>query len=270
MSCVLAITNQKGGVGKTTTTHTLGEAMAERGVRVLLVDLDPQACLTYAAGLDPENLETSIHDVFTGRCRAEDALLIAGRCSMLPASIDLAGSEIALATKVGREHALARALAPIRSRFDVVLIDCPPSLGILTINGLTAADAVLIPLQCETLSHRGVGQLLETIADVRAYTQPDLAVLGAVATMFDSRSRHPREIAADVASRYDVRVFAPAVPRSIRFAEAPASGASVLEHAPNSRGASAYRELAVQVLEAVGLAALVEHTTVKDLSLIHI
>ena len=154
---------------------------------------------------------------------------------MLPASIDLAGSEVVLATKVGREHALARALAPIRSRFDVILIDCPPSLGILTINGLTAADAVLIPLQCETLSHRGVGQLLETVADVRAYTQPDLAVLGAVATMFDGRSRHPREIAADVASRYDVRVFEPAVPRSIRFAEAPATGASILEHAPNSR-----------------------------------
>jgi len=252
MSSVLAVTNQKGGVGKTTTTHTLGEAMAETGVSVLLVDLDPQACLTYAAGLDPENLETSIHDVFTGRRRAEDAVLTAGHCSMLPASIDLAGSEIALATKVGREHALARALAPIRSEFDVVLIDCPPSLGILTINGLTAADAVLIPLQCETLSHRGVGQLLETIADIRAYTQPNLVVLGAIATMFDGRSRHPREIAADVESRYSVRVFDPAVPRSIRFAEAPASGASILEHAPNSRGALAYRSLAVQILTAVG------------------
>jgi chromosome partitioning protein len=146
----------------------------------------------------------------------------------------------------------------VRERFDVVLVDCPPSLGILTINGLTAADSVVIPLQCETLSHRGVGQLLETIADVRAYTQPDLTVLGAIATMFDGRSRHPREIAADVASRYDIHVFEPAVPRSIRFAEAPASGASILDHAPMSRGAQAYRDLADQVLRSVGLASAPE------------
>ena len=251
MASVVAVANQKGGVGKTTTTHSLGEAMAAAGRRVLLVDLDPQACLTYAAGLDPENLDCSLHDVLTGRSNAADAVTKAGRCSMVPASIDLAGSEIALANRVGREHALARAIAPIRDNFDVVLVDCPPSLGILTINGLTAADAVVIPLQCETLSHRGVGQLLETIADVRAYAKPDLAVLGAIATMFDARSRHPREIAADVAQRYDLRVFEPAVPRSIRFAEAPASGASILDFAPTSRGAAAYRELARQVVESL-------------------
>ena len=247
MSMVLAITNQKGGVGKTTTTHSLGEALARTGSRVLLVDLDPQACLTYAGGLDPENLEASLHDVFIGRRTTTEVILATGHCSIVPASIDLAGSEIALATKVGREHALARALAPVRAAFDFVLVDCPPSLGILTINGLTAADAVVIPLQCETLSHRGVGQLLETIADVRAYTQPDLTVLGAVATMFDGRSRHPRDIAADVTARYGISVLEPAVPRSIRFAEAPASGVSILDHAPSSPGAAAYRELAVQI-----------------------
>ena len=247
MSTVLAITNQKGGVGKTTTTHSLGEALARTGSRVLLVDLDPQACLTYAAGLDPENLEASLHDVFIGRRTTPEVILATGHCSIVPASIDLAGSEIALATKVGREHALARALAPVRAAFDFVLVDCPPSLGILTINGLTAADAVVIPLQCETLSHRGVGQLLETIADVRAYIQPDLTVLGAVATMFDGRSRHPRDIAADVTTRYGIPVLEPVVPRSIRFAEAPASGMSILDHAPSSSGAAAYRELAVQI-----------------------
>ena len=247
MSTVLAITNQKGGVGKTTTTHSLGEALARTGSRVLLVDLDPQACLTYAAGLDPENLEASLHDVFIGRRATAEVILATGHCSIVPASIDLAGSEIALATKVGREHALARALTPVRAAFDFVLVDCPPSLGILTINGLTAADAVVIPLQCETLSHRGVGQLLETIADVRAYTQPDLTVLGAVATMFDSRSRHPRDIAADVTTRYGIPVLEPPVPRSIRFAEAPASGVSILDHAPSSSGAAAYRELAAQI-----------------------
>jgi chromosome partitioning protein len=253
MSTVLAVANQKGGVGKTTTTHSLGEALSMLGARVMLVDLDPQACLTYAAGLDPENLEASLHDVITGRATSADVVTVAGRCSILPSSIDLAGSEIALATKVGREHALARALTPVRSQFDVVLVDCPPSLGILTINGLTAANAVLIPLQCETLSHRGVGQLLETIADVRAYTQPDLAVLGAIPTMFDGRSRHPREIAADVTSRYGITVFDPPVPRSIRFAEAPASGTSIFDHAPTSRGADAYRALAQRVLDAIAV-----------------
>jgi chromosome partitioning protein len=248
---VVAIANQKGGVGKTTTTHTLGEALAADGARVLLVDLDPQACLTYAMGLDPERLDRSLHDVLLGRTPAAEVVTVAGRAALLPASIDLAGAEVVLATRVGREHALARALAPVLADYDVVLIDCPPSLGILTINGLTAADAVMIPLQCETLSHRGVGQLLETVADVRAYTKPDLSVLGAVATMFDARSRHPREIAADVADRYGIRVLEPAVPRSIRFAEAPATGRSILDHAPTSNGARAYRELAVHVREAL-------------------
>ncbi len=248
---VLAVANQKGGVGKTTTTHTLGEALASSGSRVLLVDLDPQACLTYAAGHDPEHISPTLHDIFAGRATATDALIGAGACTLLPSSIDLAGSEIALATRVGREHALARALAPVKDGFDVVLIDCPPSLGILTINGLTAADAVVIPLQCETLSHRGVGQLLETVADVRAYTKPDLVVLGAVPTMFDRRSRHPREIADDVQARYGIRMLEPAVPRSIRFAEAPSTGASILDHAPASPGARAYRELAVSVRAAL-------------------
>jgi chromosome partitioning protein len=248
---VVAIANQKGGVGKTTTTHTLGEALAAGGSRVLLVDLDPQACLTYALGLDPEHIDPTLHDVLTGRTETASAITTGGGCSLLPSSIDLAGSEIALATRVGREHALARALAPVRNDYDLVLVDCPPSLGILTINGLTAADAVVIPVQCETLSHRGVGQLLETVADVRAYTKPDLVVLGAIPTMFDSRSRHPREIAADVAARYGIPVLEPAVPRSIRFAEAPGVGASILTHAPTSPGAHAYRALAVRVREAL-------------------
>jgi chromosome partitioning protein len=245
---VLAVANQKGGVGKTTTVHALGTALAEAGQRVLLVDLDPQACLTYSVGLDPESLPRSLHDVLLGRSKAADALMRVGSLSVLPAAIDLAGSEVHLVGRVGREHAVGRAIEPVKDNYDIVLLDCPPSLGILTINGLTAADFVIIPLQCETLSHRGVGQLLETVADVRADTQPDPSVLGAVATMFDGRTRHTREVLSDVETRYALPVLPPMIPRSVRFAEAPATGQSILGHAPTSRGAVAYRELAGTVL----------------------
>lgn len=249
MARVLAVANQKGGVAKTTTVHTLGAALAELGERVLLVDLDPQACLTYSVGLDPEGLPLSLHDVLVGRNKADDVSIGLDTLTVLPASIDLAGSEVHLLTRTGREHALARALEPLKERFETVLIDCPPSLGILTINGLTAADEVIVPLQCETLSHRGVGQLLETVADVRAYTRPDLRVRGIVATMVDGRTRHAREVLTDVQQRYGLEVLEPVVPKSIRFAEAPAHGRSILEHAPSSPGAAAYRALA-QVLRA--------------------
>lgn len=243
MARVLAVANQKGGVAKTTTVHNLGVALAELGEEVLLVDLDPQACLTYSVGLDPESLPLSLHDVLVERNKPEEAIQTVRTLSLLPASIDLAGSEIHLLTRTGREFALARALDPLE-HFDTILIDCPPSLGILTINGLTAAEEVLVPLQCETLSHRGVGQLLETVADVRAYTNPRLEVRGVIPTMFDRRTRHGREVIEDVKVRYGLRVLEPPVPKSIRFAEAPGQGKSVLEHATSSTGAQAYRELA--------------------------
>ena len=244
MGRVLAVANQKGGVAKTTTTHSLGDGLAELGERVLLVDLDPQACLTYSLGIDSESLDRSLHDVLAGRAEAADVVVKSGDLTALPATIDLAGAEVHLMTRTGREHVLARALKPLVAEYDTVLIDCPPSLGVLTINGLTAADAVIVPLQCETLGHRGVGQLLETIGDVRSFTNPNLAVRGLVATMFDGRTRHTREVLADVEARYALPVLEPMIPRSVRFAEAPATGRSILDHAPTATGAVAYQELA--------------------------
>ena len=249
MSFVLAVANQKGGVGKTTTVHSLGAALAERGRQVLLVDLDPQACLTYSLGLTPGELPGSLHGVLVNQQPAEEIVTKVGDLHLLPSTIDLAGAEIFLMTKTGREYALARALSPLAGRYDTVLIDCAPSLGILTINGLTAANQVLIPLQCETLSHRGVGQLLETVEDVRSFTNPDIKVAGVVATMFDGRTRLAQETVASVTGQYQLEVFEPPVPKSVRVAEAPGDGKSVLEHAPNSPASHAYRQLAALIDE---------------------
>ena len=244
MGRVLAVANQKGGVAKTTTTHSLGAGLAELGERVLLVDLDPQACLTYSLGIDSDGLERSLHDVLAGRADVADVVVKSGDLMVLPATIDLAGAEVHLMSRTGREHVLARALKPVVGEYDTILIDCPPSLGVLTINGLTAAAEVIVPLQCETLGHRGVGQLLETISDVRSFTNPDLSVRGLVATMFDGRTRHSRELLADLEERYGVPVLGDPIPKSIRFAEAPGRGRSILTHAPRSAGAEAYRAIA--------------------------
>ena len=249
MARVIAVANQKGGVAKTTTVQSLGAALAEQSRRVLLVDLDPQGCLTFGHGIDPDTLDRSLHEVMLGKARAEDVVVHVGPVDLLPATIDLAGAEVHLLSKTGREFQLRRALAPLQDRYDVILIDCAPSLGILTINGLTAADEVLIPLQCETLSHRGVGQLLETIDDVRSFTNADLRILGAVATLFDGRTRLAQAVLEDVPARYGISVLRPPVPKSVKLAEAPGHGCSILEHAPASKPAAAYRELARHLLE---------------------
>src|SRR3954452_19580716 len=204
---VVAVANQKGGVAKTTTVHSLGAALGERGLRTLLVDLDPQACLTWSTGTDPDALERSLHDVLLGRCDAADAIVKVNDVQLLPSTIDVAGAEVHLLSKTGREYVLRRALEPVLPEFDAVLIDCPPSLGICTINGLTAATEVLIPLQCETLSQRGVGQLLETVDDVRAYTNEDLRVRGVVATMFDARTNLANEVIEQVREQYELEVL---------------------------------------------------------------
>jgi chromosome partitioning protein len=243
MARVVALANQKGGVAKTTSTLALAAAMAELGRRVLAVDLDAQGALTYSLGVDPDSLDETVNDVLIRRLPIEK-VTIEREVMLVPSNIDLAGAEAILLAKTGREYALQRALRDIDRDYDYVFIDCPPSLGILTINGLTAAHEVLIPLQCEALSHRGVGQLLETLQDIRHFTNPDLAITGLLPTMFDGRSRHAREVLADVGQRYAVRVLEPPVRKSIRFAEAAQAGRSILSYAPTHPGADAYRAVA--------------------------
>ncbi|TDU91619.1 chromosome partitioning protein [Kribbella voronezhensis] len=245
----LAVANQKGGVAKTTTVASLGAALAELGQRVLLVDLDPQACLTFSLGIDPEDLDKSIHHVLLGSVKSRDVLVETGEGpDLLPATIELATADVRLAAESGPEHLVRTALRPLRSAYDWILIDCPPTLGLLTVNGLSAASDVLIPLQCETLAHRGVGQLLDTIHDVQQLTNPGLRILGVLPTLYDGRTTHARAVLETIAETYELTVLAPPIPKSIRFAEAPAIGRTVLSTASRTAGADAYRKLAAGLL----------------------
>jgi chromosome partitioning protein len=250
MTRIIAVANQKGGVAKTTTVASIGAALAELGQKVLVLDLDPQACLTFSLGLDPETIDMSLHDVLLERVAARMVIRPTDDgMDLLPATIDLAGTEAHLLTRTGREHALRLALEDLVTDYSYVLIDCSPSLGVLTINALTIADDVLIPMQCETLSHRGVGQLLDTIRDVQRLTNPKLRVMGVLPTLFDGRTSHAKAVVADIRQRYDLTVLDPPIAKSVRFAEAPASGRSVLSTATKAKGADAYRELARQIVE---------------------
>src|SRR5215217_1179213 len=226
---VVAVANQKGGVAKTTTVASLGAAWSQLGQRVLIVDLDPQACLTFSVGYDPESIGCSVHQVLLGDVTADEAVIETEEGSdLLPATIDLAMAEQLLLTTTGREHLLKLALQPLLKSYDFIVIDCPPTLGILTTVALTASDGVLIPLQCETLSHRGVGQLLDTIYDVKKFTNRRLSVIGVLPTLFDGRTAHSRTVLERIGDDYGVVVLSPPIPKSIRFAEAPAVGRTVL------------------------------------------
>ena len=247
----VAVASQKGGVGKTTTVSSLGVALAELGQEVLLVDLDPQACLTFSLGIDPEDLQRSVRDVLSGAARVRDVVVATeDGVDLVPATIELAQVEALLMAGGGREHALDDALGDLRSHYDWILLDCPPTLGILTVNALTAADEVIVPLQCETLAHRGVGQLVETVRVVTRVTNPRLRIAGILPTMFDGRTSHARAVLADVVDRYDLPVLEPPIARSVRFAEAPALGRSVLTTSSTLRGVEAYRIHARRLLDA--------------------
>ena len=249
MARVLAFANQKGGVAKTTSTLSIGAALVEVGRRVLLVDMDAQGALTFSLGVEPDELDETVNDVLVRRLPIEK-VLITREADLVPANIDLAGAEAVLLAKTGREYALQRALRDVLDRYDYVLIDCPPSLGILTINGLTAADEVVIPLQTEALSHRGVGQLIETLNDIRHFTNSNLEVAGVLPTLYDGRLRHANEVLSDVGTRYGVKVFDPPIRKSVRFAEASQAGRSIISFAPTHPGAEAYRSIAAQIDEA--------------------
>jgi chromosome partitioning protein len=246
---VYAVANQKGGVGKTTTTLNIAAAMAELGAAVLVVDLDPQGCLTFSLGYDPDAIEPSLNDTIVGRASLAETIIQHGQVDIVPANIDLAGAEVTLLSRTGREYLLRGELADLTDSYDVVLIDCAPSLGVLTINGLTAADQVVIPVQCETLSHRGVSQLLETIHDVQRLTNRALSVRGLVATMFDPRPRHTREVLRDLLARYELPLVGPPVRKSIRFAESPTVGTTLVGSGTEVPGTWAYRAIARELLD---------------------
>lgn len=245
MTTTIAVANQKGGVAKTTTVASLGAALVEIGQRVLLVDLDPQGSLTFSLGIDPEELDVTVGEVLLGTAKPGDALLVTeDGMHLMPANITLTQAEESLVTRTGREQRLRVALDKIADDYDIIVLDCPPSLGVLTVGALSASNQVLIPLQAETLSHRGVGQLLDTIHDVKQFINPSLEILGVLPTMYDGRTKHAQNVLAAISETYDLTVIEPAIPKSIRFAEAPAIGRSVLSTARTHKGAEAYRTVA--------------------------
>jgi chromosome partitioning protein len=253
MTTTLAVANQKGGVAKTTSVACIGAALSELGQRVLLVDLDPQACLTFSLGVDPEDLEASLNEVLLGQATlSQVTVATADGPDLVPASIELAGPEAGLLTLADRDQCVRTALQGTRKEYDWVMLDCPPSLGVLTVAALTAADQLLIPLQCETLSHRGVGQLLDTVYDVRRVTNKTLEIVGVLPTLYDRRTKHARAVLETISATYDVPVLGPPIPKSIRFAEAPAVGRSILSTARSHPGAAAYREVARTLLDSRG------------------
>ncbi len=246
---IIALANQKGGVGKTTTAVNLGAGLAELGYRVVVVDLDPQGNATTGLGINPRDVESSIYDVIMNGVSPEDCIEATSLKNLfvLPATIDLAGAEIELVPAFSRELKLKRALDSVKAEYDLLLIDCPPSLGLLTINGLAAADDVIVPIQCEYYALEGLGQLLRNVSLVRSSLNPTLDVRGIVLTMYDARTKLADQVETEVRAHFGAKVYRTVVPRTVRLGEAPSFGQPIIVFDPSSRGATAYRELAKEV-----------------------
>jgi chromosome partitioning protein len=244
---VIAFANLKGGVAKTTTTLNLGVALAEKGQKVLLVDLDPQGNLSMSQGLNPDEIERSMFDVLVHKIPIQD-VIEHREVDLAVSSIDLAGAELSLSSMIGRERALEKALAPIRDDYDFILIDTPPSLGLLTINALVAADGVMVPVQCEYLSLRGLVQLENTLTMIRENLNPRVEIQGILPTMFDKRLLHSKEAIEILTENFGDLVFNTKIRKTVRFAEAPVKGQSVMSYDPSGEAAALYRDLAKEVL----------------------
>lgn len=247
MTTVLAFANQKGGVAKTTSTLNVGVALREMNHRVLAIDLDPQGNLSMSQGINPDFLTKSMFDVLVKRLSLEEVIQ---RCEIdiAPASIDLAGAELALSSAIGRERSLEKALMEVKHRYEFILIDTPPSLGLLTVNALAAADGVVVPVQCEYLSLRGLAQLERTLEMIRENLNPHVRIRGILPTMYDSRTLHGREAIEILKESFGDLVFSTVVKKTIKFAEAPVEGRSMLSYEPESKAAETYRNLAKELL----------------------
>jgi chromosome partitioning protein len=247
MGRVIAFANQKGGVAKTTSTLNLAVAFAERGLGVLMIDLDPQGNLTMSQGLNPDTIERSMFDVLVHRLPITE-IIQSCEVDLAVSSIDLAGAELALSSMIGRERALDKALLPVRDSYDYIMIDTPPSLGLLTINAFVASDGVIVPVQCEYLSLRGLVQLENTLAMVRENLNPRVEIEGILPTMYDARTLHSREAIDILEENFGDLVFETRIRKTIRYAEAPVKGLSVLKYDPSGEAAALYRDLAKEVL----------------------
>ena len=248
---VIAMVNQKGGVGKTTSTVSLGAALAGYGRRVLLVDFDPQGALSISLGFNPNEMELTVYNLLTQNdCHVGDVIIgtDVDNLDLLPSNIDLSAAELQLVSEVGREYALQRALAPIIDEYDVILIDCQPSLGLLTLNALTAANDVIVPMECEYFALRGVALLKDTIDKVASRLNPNLRIMGVLATMYDPRTLHSREVLSTVEQAFGDLVFQTTINRTIKFPDAAVAGEPITSFAPGSSGAEAYEQLAREVL----------------------
>jgi chromosome partitioning protein len=247
---VVAVANQKGGVGKTTTAVSLSACLAERGMAVLVVDMDPQGNASTGLGLDPRSRRVTTYEVLTGAARLEEAILssVVPGLSVVPATIDLAGAEVELVNELARESRIVRAVAEVLDRFDVVFLDCPPSLGLLTINAMSAAEELLVPIQCEYLALEGLGLLLNNASLIRDNVNPKLSVTGIVLTMFDPRVRLAEQVVADVRAHFGPLVHDTVIPRAVRLAEAPGFGMPITMYDPGSRASATYRALASEFL----------------------